>query len=151
MKVIILDTAAQIGEEVGKIFVEQVKAKPDTVLGLATGMTPVPTYDYMAKEYAAGNVSFKDVTTFNLDEYCDLPKSDKNSFYSFMVDNLFSRTDVDLSKVNFIDGNAEEEAECQRYENAIDAAGGIDLQLLGIGTNGHIGFNEPAEKFTQHT
>lgn len=151
MKVIVLDNAAKIGEEVGKIFVAQVKAKPDTVLGLATGMSPVPTYDYMAKEYAAGNVSFKDVTTFNLDEYCDLPQNDKNSFYSFMVDNLFSRTDIDLNKVNFIDGNAEEKAECERYENAIEAAGGIDLQLLGIGTNGHIGFNEPADEFTQRT
>lgn len=151
MKVIVLDNAAQIGEEVGKIFVNQVNNKPDSVLGLATGMSPVPTYDYMAKEYAAGNVSFKNVTTFNLDEYCDLPKSDKNSFYSFMVDNLFSRTDIDLNKVNFIDGNAEEKTECERYENAIENAGGIDLQLLGIGTNGHIGFNEPADEFTQRT
>lgn len=151
MKVIVLDSAAEIGAEVGKIFVEQVKEKTDTVLGLATGMSPVPTYDYMTEEFKKGNVSYKDVTTFNLDEYCDLPKEDKNSFYSFMVDNLFSRTDFDLNKVNFIDGNAEEEAECDRYEKAIDDMGGIDLQLLGIGTNGHIGFNEPAESFTEKT
>lgn len=148
MKVIVLKDAAQVGEEVGKIFCDAVKEKPDSVLGLATGASPVPTYEYMAQQYREGKVSFKDVKTFNLDEYCDLPKSHANSFYSFMVENLFSKVDIDLNNVNFLDGNTEPEAESARYAQAIKNAGGIDIQLLGIGRNGHIGFNEPADEFT---
>lgn len=150
MEVIVYNTAEEIGEAIGKIFVDTVNAKHDTVLGLATGASPIPTYDYIAKAYEAGEVSLKDVTTFNLDEYCDLPREDKNSFYSFMVENLFSRTDIDMNKVNFLNGNAEDvDAECARYDIAIEAAGGIDLQILGIGTDGHIGFNEPADHFSE--
>lgn len=150
MEVIVYNTAAEIGEAIGKIFVDTVNAKHDSVLGLATGASPIPTYDYIAKAYAEGKVSLKDVTTFNLDEYCDLPKEDKNSFYSFMVENLFSRTDIDMNKVNFLNGNAEDvDAECARYDAAIEAAGGVDLQILGIGTDGHIGFNEPDDHFSE--
>ena len=121
-------------------------------MGLATGSSPIPTYQYMAQEYAAGHVSFRNVTTFNLDEYCDLPQKDPNSYYSFMFDNLFRHTDIDSARVNFLDGNAaDDKAECAQYEKRIKDAGGIDLQLLGIGNNGHIGFNEPAkESRTQH-
>ena len=150
MEVIVYNTAEEIGEAIGKIFVDTVNAKHDTVLGLATGASPIPTYDYIAKAYEAGEVSLKDVTTFNLDEYCDLPREDKNSFYSFMVENLFSRTDIDMNKVNFLNGNAADvDAECARYDSAIEASGGIDLQILGIGTDGHIGFNEPADHFSE--
>ncbi len=148
MKVVVLKDAAQVGEEVGKIFCDAVCEKPDSVLGLATGASPVPTYEYMAQQYRDGKVSFKDVKTFNLDEYCDLPKEHANSFYSFMVENLFSKVDIDLNNVNFLDGNTEPDAESARYAQAIKNAGGIDIQLLGIGRNGHIGFNEPADEFT---
>lgn len=151
MKITVTDTPAKIGAAVGKIFADAVKEKPDCVLGLATGSSPLPTYAEMIRSYKEENVSFKDVTTFNLDEYCDLPKEDKNSYYSFMFDNLFSHIDVNPDKVHFLDGNAEDDkAECAAYEEIIEAAGGIDVQLLGIGNNGHIGFNEPAEEFTKH-
>ncbi|MBQ7046367.1 MAG: glucosamine-6-phosphate deaminase [Oscillospiraceae bacterium] len=148
MKVHVLKTAEEIGEAIGKIFCDFVNQKPDAVLGLATGASPVPTYTYMAQQYKEGKVSFKDIKTFNLDEYCDLPKTHENSFYSFMVDNLFSKIDLDLNNVNFLDGNTESVAESARYAQAIKDVGGIDIQLLGIGRNGHIGFNEPADEFT---
>ena len=146
MNVQILENAQAIGAAVGQLFVEQVKTQPDSVLGLATGSSPIPTYQYMAQEYAAGHVSFRNVTTFNLDEYCDLPQKDPNSYYSFMFDNLFRHTDIDSARVNFLDGNAaDDKAECAQYEKRIKDAGGIDLQLLGIGNNGHIAFNEANE------
>lgn len=152
MNVQILKNAKEIGAAVGSLFVEQVKGKPESVLGLATGSSPILTYQYMAKEFAAGNVSYRGVTTFNLDEYCGLPREDQNSYYSFMFENLFRHTNIDPARVNFLDGNAaDEQAECARYEARIRAAGGIDQQLLGIGNNGHIGFNEPAGAFTRAT
>ncbi|MCR5485422.1 MAG: glucosamine-6-phosphate deaminase [Clostridiales bacterium] len=149
MDVFILDTKEEIGQKAGKIYVDFVKAKPNAVMGFATGITPIPTYNYMAEECAKGNVSFSQMTTFNLDEYCDLPKEHKNSFYMFMMDNLFSKIDVKPENINFLDGNAPDwQAESKRYADAIINAGGIDVQFLGIGRNGHIGFNEPAEEFT---
>ncbi len=150
MKVIVLNSAAQVGEEVGKIFCDEVNAKHNAVLGLATGASPIPTYEYMTEQYRSGKVSFKDVKTFNLDEYCDLPKNHPNSFYSFMEENLFSKVDIKPENVNFLDGNVEPVAESARYAQAIKNAGGIDIQLLGIGRNGHIGFNEPADEFMPH-
>ena len=148
MKVKVLKTAEDIGEAVGNIFCDFVRKNPEAVLGLATGASPLPTYTYIAEQYSKGRVSFKKVKTFNLDEYCDLPKTHKNSFYSFMEENLFSKIDVDFNNINFLDGNAEQIAESERYARKIKNAGGIDIQLLGIGRNGHIGFNEPADDFT---
>ena len=149
MKIVVLENENEIGKAAGDLIIEEVKNNPDSVIGFATGSSPLPTYAHLVEEYRKGNVSLKGITTFNLDEYVDLPKADKNSYYSFMCDNLFSLTDVDMSKVNFLDGNTDDvDSECLRYEKAIDAAGGIGLQLLGIGTNGHIGFNEPDEKFS---
>ena len=149
MEIRILKNEQEIAKEAGKLFCETVNAKNNCVLGLATGATPVPTYNYMISEYEAGNVSFKDITTFNLDEYCDLPKEHKNSYYSFMFENLFSKIDVNADNVNFLDGNTEDpEAESARYAAAIASKGGIDVQLLGIGRNGHIAFNEPSDAFT---
>mgnify|MGYP000731891974 CR=1 FL=1 len=125
MKVIVLNSAAQVGEEVGKIFCYEVNAKHNAVLGLATGASPIPTYEYMTEQYRSGKVSFKDVRTFNLDEYCDLPKNHPNSFYSFMEENLFSKVDIKPENVNFLDGNVEPVAESARYAQAIKNAGGI--------------------------
>ena len=151
MKILTFKTAEEIGEAAGKLFVETVQKKDKAVLGLATGATPVPTYTYMAKACDAGEVSFKNVTTFNLDEYCDLPKEHKNSYYSFMFENLFSKIDIDPANVNFLNGNAADaQAESDRYAAAIEAAGGIDIQFLGIGRNGHIAFNEPSDRFTNN-
>ena len=149
MDIRIFKNEAEIGEAAGKLFCDFVNEKPDCVLGLATGATPVPTYNYIAKQYNDGKVSFKNVSTFNLDEYCDLPKTHKNSYYTFMMENLFSKVDINTDNVGFLDGNtADPEAESARYAAAIATKGGIDIQLLGIGRNGHIAFNEPADEFT---
>ncbi|MBR4726978.1 MAG: glucosamine-6-phosphate deaminase [Clostridia bacterium] len=151
MNVQILDNKTAIGSAVCGLICDRIREKPDCVLGLATGATPVPTYDALAAAYVQGAVSFRNVRTFNLDEYCDLPKTHKNSFYSFMQAQLFSRVDMDPANIGFLDGNVDPAAESVRYTAAIEAAGGIDLQLLGIGRNGHIAFNEPADAFSQES
>ena len=149
MEIRIFRNEAEIGEAVGKLYCDFINANPDCVLGFATGATPVPTYNYIVEQYNAGKVSFKDVKTFNLDEYCDLPKTHKNSYYTFMLENLFSKVDVNLDNVGFLDGNAADpEAESARYAADIASKGGIDIQLLGIGRNGHIAFNEPSDEFS---
>ena len=152
MEIRILPTKAEIAKECGDIFINAINEKPNAVLGLATGATPVPTYEYIVDSFKAGKVSFKDVVTFNLDEYVDLPKNDVNSYYSFMMANLFDHVDIDKNNVHLLDGNAADTAkECADYDKLIESFGGIDIQLLGIGTNGHIGFNEPADEFTDGT
>lgn len=149
MEIRIFKTAEEIGIEAAKIFTDAVKAKPDCVLGLATGASPVPTYKNIIKNHNETGLSFADVKTYNLDEYCDLPKNDKNSYYTFMHEQLFNGLDIKEENVHFLDGNAADKiAECKRYDAEIENAGGIDVQLLGIGNNAHIGFNEPAEEFT---
>lgn len=149
MEIKIYENAAEIGVAAAELYKELINSNPNAVLGLATGATPVPTYQKLIELYNNGEISFKGITTFNLDEYCDLDKHDKNSYYTFMHENLFNHVDIKEENVNFLDGNAEDcDAESKRYAEAIKAAGGIDLQLLGIGTNGHIAFNEPADKFT---
>ncbi len=149
MKVTVLKTAEEIGVAVAKIFTDEVKANPDCILGLATGASPIPTYNNIIKTHKEEGISFKGVKTYNLDEYCDLPKADKNSYYTFMHEQLFNSLDILEENVHFLDGNATDtDAECRRYDNEINEAGGIDIQLLGIGNNAHIGFNEPADSFT---
>ncbi len=149
MKVMIYKTAEEIAEAVGRIIIKRVADEPTAAIGFATGASPVPTYEYIVNEFNKGNISFKDMKTFNLDEYCDLPVEDINSYHYFMNDNLFGKIDVNPENINFLDGNAEDyDAESARYAEAIKAAGGIKVQILGIGTNGHIGFNEPADDFT---
>lgn len=145
----IFNNAEEIGKAVANLIIEQVNEKPNSVLGFATGASPVPTYKSLIKAYNKGKVSFKDITTFNLDEYCDLPKDDKNSYYTFMHENLFNHIDVKEENVNFLNGNAEDtDAECVRYDDLL-TENKIDIQLLGVGRNGHIGFNEPSNKFTK--
>jgi glucosamine-6-phosphate deaminase len=149
MEIKIFKTAEEIGVAVAEIFTNEVKNNPDCVLGLATGASPIPTYQNIISTFKKGGISFKGVKTYNLDEYCNLPKVDKNSYYTFMHEQLFNSLDILEENVHFLDGNAEDcEAECQRYDNEINAVGGIDIQLLGIGNNAHIGFNEPADEFT---
>lgn len=147
----IFDSAEQIGSAVANLIIEQVNEKPNSILGFATGASPIPTYNSLIKAYEKGKVSFKDIITFNLDEYCNLPQSDKNSYYTFMHENLFNHIDVDENNVNFLNGNAEDcDKECERYDDLL-TANKIDIQLLGVGRNGHIGFNEPSNKFTKGT
>ena len=124
-----------------------VAARPRQVLGLATGRTPVRLYHELGALHARGRADFSHVTTFNLDEFRGLPSSDPGSYRTFMEEHLFRRVDIRREQVHFLDGSAPDaDAECARYDDAIAAAGGIDLQLLGIGTNGHIGFNEPGRE-----
>lgn len=148
MDIRVFKSEEEIGKAVGELYCEFINNKPDCVLGFATGATPVPTYNYIVEQYKAGKVSFANVSTFNLDEYCDLPKNHKNSYYTFMHENLFSLVDVKEENIDFLDGNADPDKESKRYSEAIAAKGGIDIQLLGIGRNGHIAFNEPSDEFT---
>ena len=148
MNVLIYDSEEQIGIAAGNYMCGQVLQKPDSVLGLATGSTPLKPYGQMVELYKKGVVDFSKVTTFNLDEYVNLDVNDKNSYHSFMHENLFDHINIPADQINFLDGNAEDpEEECRRYEEKIKKAGGIDIQLLGIGSNGHIAFNEPADCF----
>lgn len=141
-----------IGKAAASLFAACVTQKPNCVLGLATGSTPVPTYQAMAELYRAGAVDFSQVTTYNLDEYVGLDHDHEQSYYYFMMDNLFKNVNVPTENVHVLSGiAADPEKECAAYDAAIDAAGGIDLQILGIGNNGHIAFNEPAESFAPTT
>ena len=148
MRVIIKDNPIEISHEAAELIIKQVNKNHGSVLGFATGASPVETYKRIIEKYNEGEVSLKHITTFNLDEYVGLSKDNVNSYYYFMQDNLFGKTDVNPEKINFLSGEAENiEEECVRYYNRIKECGGIDIQLLGIGTNGHIGFNEPGDSF----
>ncbi len=122
------------------------------VLGLPTGSTPVGTYQELIRLHQAGKVSFKHVITFNMDEYVNLPKEHPESYYSFMHTNLFNHVDIPKANINILNGNAPDlERECEEYEERIEAAGGIQLFLGGIGPDGHIAFNEPGSSLSSRT
>jgi len=134
------------------ILTAQLVLKQNSVLGLATGSSPIGTYKKLVENYKAGEISFRDVRTVNLDEYKGLKDNDPNSYHYFMQENLFSHIDIDPENVHLLSGVAEDsDLECEKYERMIRAIGGIDMQLLGIGRNGHIGFNEPDSSFTVNT
>ncbi len=133
------------------LIAEAIKRK-NAVLGLATGASPKETYDRLIEKYNKGEISFKNVTTFNLDEYCAIPRTDKHSYFTYMCESLFNHVDIKEENIHVPDGNPENTEEyCASYDEAIKNAGGIDIQLLGIGRNGHIGFNEPSDSFTKGT
>lgn len=133
------------------IAAEMIK-KPDCVLGLATGSTPVGTYRYLIGMYQIGDISFKEVKTVNLDEYKGLAPTHDQSYRYFMQDNLFNHVDVVSENTNVPNGLAEDaEAECENYDKLVESLGYADLQLLGLGHNGHIGFNEPDSCYTKAT
>ena len=145
----IFDSTDELALACADIFTDLLTKKPRCVLGLATGASPVKTYGELIRRYEAGQISFADVTTFNLDEYCGLPKNDKNSYYTFMRKNLFDRVDIRPENAHLLDGNAADaEKEAAAFDALIEQAGGIDIQLLGVGRNGHIGFNEPSDRFS---
>lgn len=146
----IFESTDELALACADIFTALLNEKPNAVLGLATGASPVKTYKELIRRYEAGEISFAGVTTFNLDEYCDLPKDDKNSYYTFMHENLFDHVDIKEENTHLMDGNAADpEAEAAAFDAMIEQAGGVDIQLLGVGRNGHIGFNEPADHFTE--
>ncbi|WP_151736635.1 glucosamine-6-phosphate deaminase [Paenibacillus tengchongensis] len=128
------------------------QANPKAVLGLATGSSPLGVYGKLAEMHRKGMVSFAKATTFNLDEYVGLPADHPQSYRSFMNENLFRHIDIDLSRTNVPRGDADDlAAECRAYDRMLDEEGPVDLQLLGIGSNGHIGFNEPDASLTSGT
>lgn len=144
---IIVDSRENIARRAADLYSEVLASKPDAVLGFATGSTPLDLYAELIARVKAGKLSFKDVTTFNLDEYVGLEPTHDQSYRYFMDKNLFEHIDLDSKRVNIPSGIAVGEGESAAYEAAIAAAGGIDMQLLGIGHNGHIGFNEPNTPF----
>ena len=144
MRVILCDTYEEISKEAAKLVAGQVYLKPNCVLGLATGSTPVGMYEELVRLYNNKEIDFKDVTTFNLDEYYPIAPENDQSYHYFMYDNLFGKINVPKENVHILSGLTKTpEEDCKAYDELIDKCGGIDLQILGIGRNGHIGFNEP--------
>ena len=152
MRLIIAKDYADVSRKAANIIAAQIQLKPDCVLGLATGSSPVGTYKELIAKYESGDLDFSQVKTVNLDEYVGLPKDHDQSYAYFMRTNLFDHVNIDQANCNIPNGmNPDAEAECARYDAVIDAFGGADLQLLGLGPNGHIGFNEPADSFAAGT
>lgn len=152
MKWIEVNSYDEMSAVAANIFTEQLKAKPASILGLATGGSPVGMYKELVKRQQAGDITFKDVKTFNLDEYVGLDQSSPASYWTFMHENLFNHVDMKEENIQLPNGKVDDlAAECVAYDDRIAEAGGIDLQLLGIGVNGHIGFNEPGTSFTSLT
>lgn len=144
MKVIICRDYEGMSRRAAKIFAERIKAKPDVVLGLATGSTPEGLYAELVRMNKAGEISFEQVRTFNLDEYVGLAPDHDQSYRCFMNAKLFDHVDIDKANTHVPNGKAGDlAAECAGFEEKMKAAGGVDLQLLGIGSNGHVGFAEP--------
>ena len=152
MDIRIFDTVSDVGVALARRITLALADDPAIVLGLPTGQTPVATYAELRRLHAAGEVEFSKASTFNVDEFAGVGASDPGSFRSFMDRHLFDAVNVRLEHIHFLNGAASDlDAECDRYEAAIERAGGIDLQLLGIGANGHIGFNEPAGELVART
>lgn len=142
----------EMSRKAANILAAQVILKPDCVLGLATGSSPIGTYNQLVEGYEKGDLDFSEVKTVNLDEYIGLDHENDQSYYYFMHHHLFDRINIDPANTNVPNGMAEDiSAECERYEELIRSLGGVDIQLLGIGRNGHIGFNEPADSFDKMT
>ena len=149
MQIHVYDHAQQVGQAAATLLAAQLISKPNSVLGLATGSTPIPTYQALISLYKAGVVDFSSASSFNLDEYVGLPAGHPCSYHSFMREQLFDHVNMPADHIHIPDGNAADpQTECARDDQAITAAGGIDMQVLGIGRNGHIGFNEPDDHFT---
>jgi glucosamine-6-phosphate deaminase len=146
MKTIIYRDADTAGQAAAVLLASKVVSLEKAVLCLATGGTPLPVYQHLVYLYENKFVDFSNTVTFNLDEYVGLPANDENSFRYFMDANLFSKINIPQDNIHFLDGMARDlEKECAGYETAIAAQGGIDIALVGIGQNGHVGFNECAD------
>lgn len=152
MKIYIEENYEEVSKRAALIMASQVILKPNSILGLATGSTPIGMYEELVAMYKRGEVDFSNVTTFNLDEYYKLPIENENSYYSFMMNTLFNHINVKKENIHLPNGMTDNvEEECRNYEEKIKEAGGIDVQLLGIGGNAHIGFNEPDENLNVNT
>lgn len=142
----------EMSRTAANIISAQVILKPESLLGLATGSSPIGVYDQLVEWYKKGDLDFSKVTTVNLDEYKGLPKENKQSYYYFMHEYLFDKVNINVENTYLPDGmNMDSEAEACRYEDLLASLGQVDLQLLGLGHNGHIGFNEPGDVFEKAT
>ncbi len=147
MKINVYENKDQLGKVAAILIAAEILKKPECVLGMATGSSPLPIYKSLVDLYNQGDINFSKVRTFNLDEYVGLERTHEQSYYRFMFDNFFSKINIKHENVRIPDPKQD----CGSYDAAIDAAGGIDLQLLGIGNNGHIAFNEPSDVFPYGT
>ena len=148
MRIIHTENYQELSRQAANIICAQVNLKPNSVLGLATGSTPIGAYENIVAANKAGDVDFSQVTSVNLDEYCGLTGDNDQSYRYFMNEHLFKHVNIDMDKTNVPSGvAADPQAECERYDALIESLGGTDLQLLGIGHDGHIGFNEPDDHF----
>ena len=152
MEIIIQPDSPQASQTAARIVARHVREKPHAVLGFATGNTPLQLYRNLVRMHLESGLDFSDVTSFNLDEYIGVPPAHPSSLHSYMWANLFSHINMPKERINIPDGLAVDiPAACRKYEQAIHSAGGIDVQVLGLGTNGHIGFNEPSSSLSSRT
>jgi glucosamine-6-phosphate deaminase len=152
MRVRVHSTPEAVARLLARDIARRLTRNPRLVLGLPTGRTPIPFYRELVRLHRAGLVDFLHATTFNLDEFVGLPASDPHSYRAFMRRHLFGSINLPARRAHFLDGMAADtDRECLRYERAIARAGGIDVQILGLGANGHIGFNEPSDALVAHT
>ena len=152
MKIYCGENYKEMSRKAANIISAQIITKSDCVLGLATGSTPIGTYDQLVEWYEKGDLDFSEVTSVNLDEYKGLSGENDQSYRYFMNKHLFDRVNIDKSRT-FVPNGLEEDSQkaCEEYNEIIHRLGGIDLQLLGLGHNGHIGFNEPGDAFEKET
>ena len=149
--IIKIQTKEEINNEIANLFIETIKNDPNCVLGLATGSSPLGVYQRLVEANKKGIISFKNVTTFNLDEYVGLDENNKQSYRYFMNDNLFNHIDINKDNTHVPCGTGDYENNATKYDSKIEKSGGIDLQILGIGSDGHIAFNEPGTSFESLT
>ncbi len=152
MRIIVTKNYDEMSKAAANIIAAQVITKPNCVLGLATGSTPIGTYKNLVEKYNNGDLDFSDVSTVNLDEYRGIDHDNDQSYYYFMNDNLFNHVNIDKARTHVPNGmEPDSDKACADYEAIVKSYGGVDLQLLGLGHNGHIGFNEPADEFPKTT
>lgn len=152
MRIIKVKNYEELSRKTANLIMAQVNLKPKSVLGLATGSSPIGTYERLVAAYRQGDIDFSEVTTINLDEYRGIKKEHKQSYWNFMQENLFCHVNISNESIFIPDGeNMNSTGVCRAYDEIIRAAGGIDLQILGIGLDGHIGFNEPGSCFEAET
>lgn len=149
MKIIVEQDYKSMSKTAGKILIDAIRENPKIVLGLATGGTPIGVYKELIRSHREDNLDFTNVTTFNLDEYIGLSKDDLNSYGHFMYEELFKHINIPMDNTHIPHGNAKDlEGYCKYYDDLIQSHGGVDIQILGIGENGHIAFNEPGESLS---
>ena len=152
MKITVLDSSEAVARALARSIIEALREKAGLVLGLATGRTPVDAYAELRRLHEQGDGDWSRASTFNLDEFAGIDAGHPGSFRQFMRRHLFDGVNLDPARIHFLNGAAADlDAECDRYDEAIHRAGGIDLQVLGIGSNGHIGFNEPGDELIART